>query len=246
MKTKNPFAKQKVRKYKVLILTLFFFSFSVTCTQILAQDSLARYSLAELDTLYKHTKIPQDKLPYALAMLKTGEKQFNKQDTSYAKILFKVRNTYGRIRDFKNATIYLQKAIDIQKTKATNTSAYANSLNNLGMVYYYQFKLEKVENLWLEAMRIRKEILGKKHPDYATSLDLLGLLYKNLGDYEKAEIFIIQSFNIRKEILDKKHPDYANSLNNLGNLYAELGNYKKAELLYIEALNLKKEFDYLI
>ena len=84
MNSKNHVAKPKVRKYKVLVLTLFFFSLSVTCAELFAQDSLAHYSLAELDTLYKNTKKPQDKLPYALAMLKKGEMQLNIRDSAFA------------------------------------------------------------------------------------------------------------------------------------------------------------------
>ncbi|MBK6877847.1 MAG: tetratricopeptide repeat protein [Ignavibacteria bacterium] len=41
--------------------------------------------------------------------------------------------------------------------------------------------------MFLDAMRIRREILGEKHPDYASSLDNLGGFYSAIGSYQKAE-----------------------------------------------------------
>ncbi|MBK6877860.1 MAG: tetratricopeptide repeat protein [Ignavibacteria bacterium] len=51
------------------------------------------------------------------------------------------------------------------------------SLNNLGGYYYETGNYEKAELLFVEALRIRKDVLGENHPYYSTSLNNLALLY---------------------------------------------------------------------
>ncbi|MCH2023997.1 MAG: tetratricopeptide repeat protein [Saprospiraceae bacterium] len=241
MNSKTQLTIPQVVLYKALIFTLFFFSLSITCNKLFAQDSLANYSLAELDTLYINTKKAKDKFPYAMAMLKKGRTQLNTQDTAFAKILFKVSSVYIVKRDLKKAKLYLEKAIDIQKIKAPKNKAYASSLRNLGAIYYYQGQLDKAESIWLRSMDITKEVLGEKHPDYAKNLNNLGIFYSGKGDYKKAESFYLQALDIKKEVLGEKHPNYATSLLNLGLVYKNLGDYTKAEPFYVQSMKIRKE-----
>ena len=66
--------------------------------------------------------------------------------------------------------------------------------------------------MYREALEIRKEVLGEKHPCYAESLESLGDLYEWQGNSAKAEPLYHQALEIRKEVLGEKHPDYADSL----------------------------------
>ena len=99
----------------------------------------------------------------------------------------------------------------------------------------------KAEPLFKEALRIRKAILGEKHPDYATSLNNLAFLYDSQGIYAQAEPLYKEALQIRKQVLGEKHPDYTNSLNNLASLYDSQSIYAKAEPLFKEALQIRKE-----
>ena len=85
------------------------------CSQLKAQDSLAYYTLVQLDSLYKNQKKPQEQLPYALALLQKGGKELDTKDTAYAKLLFNVGDTYQKLRDWPNATSYLEQSIAIFK-----------------------------------------------------------------------------------------------------------------------------------
>ena len=64
----------------------------------------------------------------------------------------------------------------------------------------------KAEPLFRQAMEIRKEALGEKHPDYATSLNNLAVLYQAMGDYAKAEPLFRQALEIRKKCWAKSTP----------------------------------------
>ena len=222
-------------------LTLFF-SFFLLCLNLTAQvnDSLSRYSITELDSLFINKEHPEEQLIYALAMLKKGEKELDNKDTAFAKVLFKVGDTYRKLRDWPNATNYLDKAIAIWQKKMNLNPGHANCLNSLGGVFYFQGKYEETNKHWQMALDIRKNINGIEHPDYAQSLSNLGVLYKDMGDYKTAEDYYKKALAIYKKALGEKHPRYAISLNNLGALYKGMGDNKTAETYYKQALAISK------
>jgi tetratricopeptide (TPR) repeat protein len=208
------------------------------CLNLTAQenDSLSRYSIAELDSLFLKQKKPAEKLPLALAMLKKGEKELDKTDTAFAKILHKVGDTYGKLSDWLNATTNLEKAITIWQEKMPLNPGHVNCLNSLGAVYYYQVQYEKTKKYWLLCLEISKKVLGEGHPFYPECLDKLGFLYYHMGDYKSAESYSKQALDIRKNILGESHLDYGRSLNSLGILYLKMGDYKSAEPYYKQSL----------
>ncbi|MBA4192464.1 MAG: hypothetical protein C0467_31230 [Planctomycetaceae bacterium] len=117
---------------------------------------------------------------------------------------------------------------------------YADSLNNLAVMYNAQGLAAKVEALFVEALAVRKMALGEKHPDYADSLHNLANLYDTRGALTKAEPLFVEALTIRKVALGEKHPDYLRSLNNLAGLYHSQEAWAKAEPLYREVLVLTK------
>ena len=91
------------------------------------------------------------------------------------------------------------------------------------------------------ALKIRKEVLGEKHPDYAQSLNNLAFLYQAMGDHKQALPLCLQAIKVRKEVLGEKHPDYATSLNDLAFLYQAMGDHKQALPLCLQAMKIRKE-----
>ncbi len=90
----------------------------------------------------------------------------------------------------------------------------------------------------LEALEIRKRVLGAEHADTAMSLDLeTGGQYFKLKDYAKAEPYCRQALETRKKIQGDEHPDTAISLGNLAALYqGERGiSLRQAEPLLLQA-----------
>lgn len=48
-------------------------------------------------------------------------------------------------------------------------------------------KFPPAKDLYEQALRVRKKILGTRHPDYVASLKDLARLYYVMGDYDKAD-----------------------------------------------------------
>jgi len=221
----------------LLILSMLLYNVSLT-----AQDNnLKGYTLEALDSLYQQAERPQDKLPYAQAMLTKGQQELNTQDTAYAKLLYRVGEIYKSLNNFSEAIVYLQKAIDIQEEKVPLSKTYANSLSSLGAVYYYQGKLKKVEEAWNKTLTVLKKAYGEEHPTYSKILNNLAILYKSKGDYAKSEQLNLQSLSIKQKTIGRNNVGYAQGLNNLGTLYREMGEYSRAEQFGLQALGIVKE-----
>ena len=112
---------------------------------------------------------------------------------------------------------------------------------NIGNLYSNMGDYKKAEPYYLQALAIRKKVLGEEHPDYASSLSNLGDLYFKMRDYKKAETYCLQALAIQKKVLGEEHPDYASCLNILGLLYSEIVDYKKSETYFLQALAIRKK-----
>ena len=118
---------------------------------------------------------------------------------------------------------------------------YAQSLNNMALLYRGMGKYAAAEPLLRQANEIMQKTRGEDHPDYATSLNNLAGLYRAMGNYIAAESRYHQALEIRLKTLGEDHPDYAASLNDLAGLYRVMGNYTAAEPLYHHALEIKRK-----
>jgi hypothetical protein len=89
----------------------------------------------------------------------------------------------------KAEPLYIQALLIRKKALGENHPDYAQSLNNLALLYKSTGAYDKAEPLYQQALLIRKKALGENHPDYATSLNNLAGLYDSMGTYDKAEPF---------------------------------------------------------
>ncbi len=135
------------------------------------------------------------------------------------------------------AAKYLEKAVSLQEELGQEIEL-ADSLNRLGVLYYYQGRHQKVEPLFSQSLGIRKRLLGENHLDVATSLSNLGVANNYLGKYTEAEPLLWQALGTFKRLLGENHQAVAIALNNLANLYYSQNRYQEAELLLLYALEI--------
>ena len=67
-----------------------------------------------------------------------------------------------------------------------NHPSVANSLNNIGIVYYSLGELRNALQYHQEALEIDKAIYPGNHPSVANSLNNIGIVYYGLGQHTKA------------------------------------------------------------
>ena len=64
---------------------------------------------------------------------------------------------------------------------ATATRIPSSRSNNLGLLLQDQGKYDEAEPLLREALKVRRETLGDRHPDTLISINNLGMLLKDQG-----------------------------------------------------------------
>jgi hypothetical protein len=101
-------------------------------------------------------------------------------------------------------------------------------------------QLEKAVLLGQQAMKIREEELGPRHPQVAGSLMNLGKMYQGLTQYDQAEAAFKRALQIVESAQGPKHPDTATALMMLANLYKKRGALDKAEPLIKRATMIRE------
>jgi tetratricopeptide (TPR) repeat protein len=59
----------------------------------------------------------------------------------------------------------------------------------------------------IDALQLRKDLLGDRHPDVALSLNNLAYLYKSQGRYDAAEPLYIDAVELFADLLGENHPN---------------------------------------
>lgn len=85
-------------------------------------------------------------------------------------------------------------------------------------LYRAQGRYEEAEPLYLEALAMRKKLLGEEHPYVATSINNLAGLYHKQGRYSEAEPLYQQALAIADRALGAEHP----TTRTIGENYQEL------------------------
>jgi CHAT domain-containing protein/tetratricopeptide (TPR) repeat protein len=165
---------------------------------------------------------------------------FGEDDIRFAKSLRNLAQLYITTGDYNKADLLNTQSLGIIKRQNGENNDYAFNLNIIADQYYRVGKFSKAEDIYLEALNIRKRVVGEEHLDYATSLNLLGNLYNKIGKYDMAEPYYIKALKVIKNNIGEESLSYIRTLNNVANLNNNLKNYLKAEDYYNRAIILTK------
>ena len=82
-----------------------------------------------------------------------------------------------------------------------------------------------------EALKVRRETLGSRHPSTLNSINNLGALFKAKGDLATAELLFGEALEVYRETHGTRHPTTRMAINNLDQLLKE-----KGDLAWLSAL----------
>jgi tetratricopeptide (TPR) repeat protein len=122
-----------------------------------------------------------------------------------------------------------------------DSKAITNALWYLALSYCRLGQYKNAEPLQREALRMKTEILGERHPDTINASINLANTYCDLGRLKEAETLQKGVLKLRKEILGERHPDTIMASSNLAATYNDMGRLKEAEVLREEVMELMKE-----
>lgn len=113
----------------------------------------------------------------------------------------------------------------------------AESLNNIGNIYFNQGDITKALDYWVKSLKIQEGIADKQ--GIATTLNNIGAIYKRQGNIPKVLEYYHKSLKLLEEIGDKQ--GIAESLNNIGVVYNNQGDITKALECFGRSLKIQEE-----
>ncbi len=96
------------------------------------------------------------------------------------------------------------------------------------------------EALNLEALAMRRKVLGDEHPYVSSSLHNVAVAKQSQGDYAGAEPLLRESLAIARKVYGEEHHKVASDLNSLANVLQSRKDYEAAESLFREALVMRR------
>jgi tetratricopeptide (TPR) repeat protein len=118
---------------------------------------------------------------------------------------------------------------------------WASILHKAAWYAWSMGKGVEAEKMSIQALKVRKKILGREHKDTLNSMGMVGLVYRLRGNYDAAELLSRETLQLREKVFGKEHPDTLISMNNLALLLEKQGKYNAAEPLCRETLQLKEK-----
>lgn len=143
--------------------------------------------------------------------------------TNYAEGLLGLASILRIRGEYPRAEQLLQQAIALcERFDFPDWRRLAAALEELGRLYTTKRDLRAAEPLLAQALAIREETRGPRHPERARSIALLGALHRLAGDGKRAGEELREALSsIQEERLDPAHPDRAETQRELGLLALE-------------------------
>ncbi|HMP04766.1 MAG TPA: tetratricopeptide repeat protein, partial [Lacipirellulaceae bacterium] len=120
---------------------------------------------------------------------------------------------------------------------------YAENLDDLAATYcapeLKQFLPAK--EAYLDAIEIRRQLLGENSLAYAISLSNLAALDMTIQNYVRAEDEYTRAAQIVRDSKSESSAEYGARLHDLGALYEQMGRFADAESNYTQALEVRKK-----
>ncbi|CZR52081.1 related to kinesin light chain [Phialocephala subalpina] len=123
----------------------------------------------------------------------------------------------------------------------------SDSLTGWASVLYkaawYAIRIGKVveaESMLIQAMKVRKKILGVEHSDTLEGMGIVGLAYRLNGRWDDAERLEVKVMETFKTKLGVDHPDTLTSMANLASTYRNQGRWDDAEKLFVQVMETFK------
>ena len=142
------------------------------------------------------------------------------------------------------AFAFYHRSLQLRQALLTGNNAdVAQSLYNIGCVYYNKAKYSKALRYAEKSLGMRQAVYGDKHPIFAKSLNFIGNIYNFQGDYAQALKYYRQSLAISKAIYGDSHPAVASSIYNMSNIFSKAHGDRELLLLVNHVLNDYEEDD---
>ncbi len=142
---------------------------------------------------------------------------------------------------YEKAAEYYGRGAELKKAHRGESRGYADTLNNLAIVYSNLDRHEEALNTHMQVLKVRGRKLGQNHKDYIHTLYNLGNCYESLKEYEKALESHGRALERSLACRYLQIMDLADIHSSTARCYDKTGNYKKAIYNYEVALDIMEK-----
>ncbi len=146
-----------------------------------------------------------------------------------------------KLAEFKQAQEWLERLLELREAEGKNDAALGTALHELALLHKDLGQYAAAEPLYLRAVAVKEQSLGKEHPDVAEVLNGLAALYWREGKDASVEPLYLRALAVKEQHFGKEHPSVAQTLNDLGLFYSNKGRTTEAEYLYTRALAIREK-----
>ncbi|KAK5087751.1 hypothetical protein LTR05_001966 [Lithohypha guttulata] len=132
--------------------------------------------------------------------------------------------------------MYVRALAGKEKALEAGHTSILDTVNNLGLLYMDQGKLDKAEQMHVRALAGRETALGPDHTSTLDTVNNLGVLYMDQGKLDEVEQMYIRALAGYETALGPDHTSTLATVRNLGLLRERQGRLTEAEPLYQRAL----------
>lgn len=204
---------------------------------------------ANLATISYHLGNYAEMEQYYQQALPVFEKQPGPKHSTLGALLTNQAEAYREQGRYEAAEQLFLRALFIWEHHDRTHPLFANTLNNLGILYKDRKEYKKAESQYHQARDIWVQNLGPDHPQTAIASYGLAELHQKQKQYPQAEMLYRKILPIWEGSFGSEHPYVCALLDNLAALYKEQAQYEQSENLYkriipiIEAKDGYKEKD---
>ncbi len=162
-------------------------------------------------------------------------------DASIAHLCNSLASALQRASRYDEALPFFQQALAIrEQVLGLEHPLTAESVNNLGGLYWLQGDYSQAEARFEQALQMRMRVLGPDHPYTNESLINLGSAYRRRGDHAAAKLLFERALAVFKQRLGPEHRFTVSALNALASVHEAQGNYAQAQPLIERALAVRQ------
>ncbi|MCH9682270.1 MAG: serine/threonine-protein kinase [Deltaproteobacteria bacterium] len=140
---------------------------------------------------------------------------------------------------YDEAEKILLRAIEVESRHAGRAHPQvANSITNLGNVYWFRAQYDQAESAYQEAYDIRREWLGPTNAKTAITVMNLGLIADIRGDLPRAIELLEEAVASLTEARGLEHPETAQAIGNLASTVSRTGDHERSNREHSKALEI--------
>ncbi|CAK8722799.1 MAG: Tetratricopeptide repeat-containing protein [Candidatus Electronema aureum] len=147
-----------------------------------------------------------------------------------------------KLAEYKQAQEWLERLLELREKEGKNDAGLGDALYELALLHKDLGQYAAAEPLYLRAVAVKEQALGKEHPDVADVLNGLAALYWREGKYAEAEPLYLRALAVKEQAFGKEHPSVAQTLNDLAILYRNQERVAEAESLYLRSLAIREKY----